>query len=88
MINKNRPNIKEQIELLPVDLFTKQRIMELTILAGQYDMLNCYAKFNLPQAFSWTQTSEGGDYWLQVFVQLEAHEFYEKNKEGNQESKN
>jgi hypothetical protein len=87
MINSDiqKFNIKEQIQNLPLDIFTIQRIMELTIKANSYDMLNCYAKFNLPQAFAWNLTTEGGDYWLQVFVQLERHE-YEKNQKNHKEN--
>ena len=83
----NIMNIKEQIENLPLDLFTRQRIMELTIKAGSYDMLNCTAEFNLPQAFPWILTSEGGDYWLKTFVELERIR-YEKEQKSIQESKN
>jgi hypothetical protein len=83
----NIMNIKEQIDHLPLDLFTRQRIMELTIKAQSYDMLNCTAEFNLPQAFAWVQTSEGGDYWLKVFIELERIK-YEKEQKRIQESKN
>ena len=83
----NIMNIKEQIENLPLDLFTRQRIMELTIKAGSYDMLNCTAEFNLQQAFPWILTSEGGDYWLKTFVELEKIR-YEKEQKRIQESKN
>lgn len=76
-------NIKEQIENLPLDIFTRQRIMELTILAQQYDLINHISKFNLPQAFSWKDTREGGDYWLSVFIELEKYE-YEKNQKSSQ----
>lgn len=87
----NIMNIKEQIEHLPLDLFTKQRIMDLTIKAQSYDMINCYAEFNLPQAFSWNLTSEGGDYWLKVFVELEKIKYekqlnYAKDQKSNQEN--
>ena len=83
----NIMNIKEQIENLPLDLFTRQRIMELTIKAQSYDMLNCTSEFNLPQAFPWILTTEGGDYWLQIFVQLERIR-YEKEQKRIEESKN
>lgn len=80
-------NIKEQIENLPLDIFTRQRILELTIKAQSYDVINHVSKFNLPQAFDWKATREGGDYWLQVFIQLEKYD-YETNKANNQENQN
>jgi hypothetical protein len=80
IIKENILNIKEQIELLPVDLFTKQRIMELTIKANSYDMLGCYAEYNLPQAFDWVHTTEGGDYWLKVYIEIEKFKYETKQK--------
>jgi hypothetical protein len=49
---------------------TKNRILELTIKANAYDVINHVSKFNLPQAFDWNSTREGGDYWLKVFIEL------------------
>jgi len=73
-------NIKEQIENLPLDFLTKNRILELTIKANAYDVINHVSKFNLPQAFDWNSTSEGGDYWLKVFIELEQYDYAEKQK--------
>jgi hypothetical protein len=73
-------NIKEQIENLPLDFLTKNRILELTIKANAYDVINHVSKFNLPQAFDWNSTREGGDYWLKVFIELEKYDYAEKQK--------
>jgi hypothetical protein len=69
MINKPK-NIKEQIQRLKLPQMTRDRILELVIFAQSYDLQNDYSVFNLPQAFDWIGTREGGDYWLDVYMTL------------------
>ena len=69
-IIKKPKNIKEQIECLPLPQITRTRILELVIFAKSYDLRNDYSEFNLPQAFDWIGTREGGDYWLDVYMTL------------------
>jgi hypothetical protein len=69
MINKPQ-NIKEQIQRLKLPQMTRDRILELVIFAQSYDLQNDYSVFNLPQAFDWIGTREGGDYWLDVYMTL------------------
>jgi hypothetical protein len=69
MINKPK-NIKEQIQSLKLPRMTRDRILELVIFAQSYDLKNDYSEFNLPQAFDWIGTREGGDYWLDVYMTL------------------
>jgi hypothetical protein len=69
-IIKTPKNIKEQIECLPLPQMTRTRILELVIFAKSYDLRNDYSEFNLPQAFDWIGTREGGDYWLDVYMTL------------------
>jgi len=69
-IIKKPKNIKEQIECLPLPQMTRTRILELVIFAKSYDLRNDYSEFNLPQAFDWIGTREGGDYWLDVYMTL------------------
>jgi hypothetical protein len=69
-IIKTPKNIKEQIECLPLPQMTRTRILELVIFAQSYDLRNDYSEFNLPQAFDWIGTREGGDYWLDVYMTL------------------
>jgi hypothetical protein len=69
MINKPQ-NIKEQIQRLKLPQMTRDRILELVIFAQSYDLQNDYSLFNLPQAFDWIGTREGGDYWLDVYMTL------------------
>jgi hypothetical protein len=67
---KKPKNIKEQIESLKLPQMTRNRILELVIFAQSYDLRNDYSEFNLPQAFDWIGTREGGDYWLDVYMTL------------------
>jgi hypothetical protein len=69
MINKPK-NIKEQIQTLKLPRMTRDRILELVIFAQSYDLQNDYSQFNLPQAFDWIGTREGGEYWLDVYITL------------------
>ena len=69
-IIKKPKNIKEQIESLKLPQMTRDRILELVIFAQSYDLRNDYSEFNLPQAFDWIGTREGGDYWLDVYMTL------------------
>jgi len=69
-IIKTPKNIKEQIESLKLPRMTRDRILELVIFAKSYDIRNDYSEFNLPQAFDWIGTREGGDYWLDVYMTL------------------
>ena len=69
-IIKTPKNIKEQIESLKHPQMTRTRILELVIFAKSYDLQNDYSIFNLPQAFDWIGTREGGDYWLDVYMTL------------------
>jgi len=69
MIKKPK-NIKEQIQSLKLPRMTRDRILELVIFAQSYDLQNDYSVFNLPQAFDWIGTREGGDYWLDVYMTL------------------
>jgi hypothetical protein len=72
--NKTK-NIKEQIKSLPISEHLQTRILELVIFAKSYDLQNNYTEFNLPQAFDWIGTREGGDYWLNVYKELEQYKF-------------
>lgn len=67
-------NIKQQIKLLPVEDSIRTRILELTIFAKSYDLENDYSQFNLPQAFDWVSTREGGDYWIDIYYKLNKDE--------------
>jgi hypothetical protein len=69
MINKPQ-NIKEQIQRLKLPQMTRDRILELVIFAQSYDLQNDYSEFNLPQAFDWIGSREGGEYWLDVYMTL------------------
>ena len=69
MINKPK-NIKEQIQTLKLPRMTRDRILELVIFAQSYDLQNDYSEFNLPQAFDWITSREGGEYWLDVYMTL------------------
>jgi hypothetical protein len=69
MIKKPK-NIQEQIASLKLPRLTRYRILELVILAQSYDLKNDYSEFNLPQAFDWIGTREGGEYWLDVYMTL------------------
>jgi hypothetical protein len=69
MINKPK-NIKEQIKTLKLPRMTRDRILELVIFAQSYDLENDYSEFNLPQAFNWITSREGGEYWLDVYMTL------------------
>jgi len=73
-------NIKEQIRKLPVDEHIQTRILELVIFAKSYDLENHTSEFNLPQAFDWIHTREGGDYWLSVHIELEQYKFEKLRK--------
>jgi hypothetical protein len=68
-------NIKQQIRKLPVDERIQTRILELVIFAKSYDLENCETEFLLTQAFDWIKTREGGDYWLNVYKELEQYKF-------------
>ena len=74
-------NIKQQIKSLPVDERIQTRILELVIFAKSYDLENDVHEFNLPQAFDWIKTREGGDYWLNVHIELEQYKFEKKEDE-------
>lgn len=67
-------NIKQQIKLLPLSDSLRTRILELTILANSYDLENDYAQFNLPQAFDWVSTREGGDFWIDIYYKISKDE--------------
>lgn len=67
-------NIKQQIKLLPVAESLRTRILELVIFAKSYDLENDYSQFNLPQAFDWVSTREGGDYWIDIYYKLNKDE--------------
>jgi hypothetical protein len=69
MINKPK-NIKEQIQTLKLPRMTRDRILELVIFAQSYDLQYDYSEFNLPQAFDWIGSREGGEYWLDVYMTL------------------
>lgn len=74
-LNKQK-NIKEQIKSLPISEHLQTRILELVIFANPYmNLQNNYTEFNLPQAFDWIGTREGGDYWLNVYKELEQYKF-------------
>jgi hypothetical protein len=67
-------NIKQQIKLLPLQESLRTRILELTIFAKSYDLENDYSQFNLPQAFDWVSTREGGDFWVDIYYKLNKDE--------------
>lgn len=67
-------NIKQQIKLLPVAESLRTRILELTIFAKSYDLENDYSQFNLPQAFDWVSTREGGDFWIDIYYKISKDE--------------
>ncbi len=67
-------NIKQQIKLLPVAESLRTRILELTIFAKSYDLENDYSQFNLPQAFDWVSTREGGHFWIDIYYKLNKDE--------------
>ena len=73
-------NIKQQIKSLPVDERIQTRILELVIFAKSYDLENCETEFLLTQAFDWIHTREGGDYWLNVHIELEQYKFEKERK--------
>jgi hypothetical protein len=62
--------IKEQIDALPFDLFTRERIKQLVTKAGSYDLNESEKIFSLRAAFSWTETTEGGEYWYEKDLAL------------------
>jgi len=62
--------ILEQINDLPFDLFTKERIKMLVIKAGSYYLHESGKKFDLKSAFMWNETTEGGEYWYELELQL------------------
>jgi len=74
----NPKTIKEQILELPLPVDLRLRILELTTKAGTYIINIHTSDFRLTQAFDWLQTREGGDYWLQIFYQIEQHEALQK----------
>jgi len=69
----NNETIKDQILRLPVPFGLRMRILELTVKAGSYIVNIHTSEFKLTQAFDWAATMEGGDYWLQIFMQIEQH---------------
>jgi len=71
--------VKEQIRSLPIDEYVQTRILELVIFARSYD-LESNVEFRLTQAFDWIKTREGGDYWLNVHVELEQYAFEKQRK--------
>ena len=73
-------NIKQQIKSLPVDERIQTRILELVIFAKSYDLENCETEFLLTQAFDWIHTREGGDYWLNVHIELEQYKFEKERR--------
>ena len=73
-------NIKQQIKNLPVDERIQTRILELVIFAKSYDLENCETEFLLTQAFDWIKTREGGDYWLNVHIELEQYKFEKQGR--------
>jgi hypothetical protein len=73
-------NIKEQIRKLPIDERLQTRILELVIFARSYDLENCETEFLLTQAFDWIHTREGGDFWLNVHVEIEQYNFEKLRK--------
>lgn len=73
-------NIKEQIRNLPIDERLQTRILELVIFARSYDLENCETEFLLTQAFDWIHTREGGDFWLNVHVEIEQYNFEKLRK--------
>jgi len=77
-------NIKQQIRSLPVSEQVQTRILELVIFAKSYDLENHTSEFLLTQAFDWIKTREGGDYWLNVHIELEQYKF---EKAGRNEKK-
>lgn len=62
--------IKEQIDALPFDLFTRERIKQLVVKAGSYDLNESGKIFSLRAAFKWAETSEGGEYWYTMDLSL------------------
>lgn len=73
-------NIKEQIKNLPISEALQIRILELVIFAKSYDLENCHTEFLLTQAFDWLKTREGGDFWLNVHIELEQYKFEKENR--------
>jgi len=73
-------NIKEQIRNLPIDERLQTRILELVIFARSYDIENCNTEFLLTQAFDWIHTKEGGDFWLNVHIEIEQYNFEKLRK--------
>ena len=73
-------NIKEQIRNLPIDERLQTRILELVIFARSYDLENCHTEFLLTQAFDWIHTREGGDFWLNVHIEIEQYNFEKLRK--------
>lgn len=71
--------VREQIRSLPVDEYVQTRILELVIFARSYD-LESNVEFLLTQAFDWIKTREGGDYWLNVHIELEQYNFEKLRK--------
>ncbi len=77
----NQKTIKDQIldlVFLPVDL--RIRILELTTKEGSYIINIHTTEFKLTQAFDWVKTREGGDFWLNVFMQIEQ---FKQQQNGN-----
>jgi hypothetical protein len=54
--------------------------LELVIFAKSYDLENCETEFLLTQAFDWLKTREGGDYWLNVHIELEQYKFEKQGR--------
>jgi hypothetical protein len=73
-------NIREQIRSLPVNEALQTRILELVVFARSYDLENCYNEFLLTQAFDWIHTREGGDFWLNVHIELEQYKFEKERR--------
>ena len=73
-------NIKEQIKNLPISEALQIRILELVIFAKSYDLENCHTEFLLTQAFDLLKTREGGDFWLNVHIELEQYKFEKENR--------
>lgn len=73
-------NIKQQIRQLPIPESLQTRILELVIFAKSYDLENCHTEFMLTQAFDWTSTREGVDFWLNVHVELEQYKFEKQGR--------
>jgi phage tail tube protein FII len=67
--------VSEQIDTMPLNFLLKSRIKELTSRAGNFQMEST-EKFKLMAAFSWCETSEGGEYWYELDLTLLKGGFY------------